>query len=910
MDSQRWQHLQQLFGQALACPAGDREAFVAGACAGDAVLADELRALLRSDETLRDPVPRALSSAADDWLSDDRRSWIDRRLGPWRIVAHIADGGMGAVYRAERADGQYEQQVAVKMLNPALMSDDARARLEVERRILARLAHPSIARLLDGGRTDDGAPYLVMEYVDGQPIDAWCESRALDTRARLRLFVQVCEAVDFAHRNLVVHRDLKPANILIDADGRPKLLDFGIARLLDAEGVTRTGERVLTPSYASPEQVLGGPITTATDVYALGVLLYVLLAGRLPYDEASGSTLRMAQAIVEGEPTRPSRAVLLGDNRRLRAAGDGVVPQASRLSRELAGDLDNIVLTALRKEPERRYATPEDLADDLRRVLEHRPVSARADRLLYRLSKWWQRHPLGVTAGLVAVLVGVGGSTWFTLRLADERDRARAAEQSTRRAAAFTASLLEGTGANARSSRQVSVRDLLDNAVQRVDEELNDDPEVALQLREALSTALHSWGAVAESLKVTEAALADARRLGPSGRVAVARLSVLMSTVLHDLDRRDEALDWARRGEQAWRDIGDPAEHAHAVLGVAMSLAGIGRREEALPVFREALAAYRRLFPDGHEDTAWTLNNLAWSLHALGRLQEARPVYEEARALQLRLNVVPQDLAQTENNLAGLLDDLGDIDGAEAMWRLALQRFEAVFGPSGHAAVGRGVGQLAGVAIDRGRADEADRFAQRALDTLTRQSGDMHVWAARAQRVLARVRLLQGRVDEADRLLNQSDEAMAGRTRRVTDSEVPSASLRAMLELARGRPALAAAQAERAVQALEGLGTGSRVRTDTIEWTWAEALLQLGQRDAAREHVRRALASSQARPATHWVRQAYEVMAALPPWADNAAPAAIERARALVNDLRTRLGPQAPMVRELEKALVRAGAGG
>jgi serine/threonine protein kinase len=381
---------------------------VAEATADDPALGAELRRLLTQDAAaatgdaaVRDAIGRAAARLVSE--RQDRR--LGERLGPWRIVAHLADGGMGAVYRGVRDDGRYVQQVAVKLLNPAFASADAKARLETERRILARLEHPAIARLLDGGSTDDGVPYLVMEFVDGEPIDTWCDQQGLDTAARLRLFVQVCRAVDHAHRNLVVHRDLKPSNILVDTEGRPRLLDFGIAKLVDgAPGVTRTGEVVLTPSHASPEQITGGTVTTATDVYALGVLLYDLLTGRLPYGGAGTPAAALAREIVETEPPRPSAAVTDGgSSRRLaaaRARGERLTPQ--RLAQELSGDLDNIVLMALRKEPDRRYPTAADLADDIERSLADLPVRARRDTLGYRATKFLRRHPVAVPVSALA----------------------------------------------------------------------------------------------------------------------------------------------------------------------------------------------------------------------------------------------------------------------------------------------------------------------------------------------------------------------------------------------------------------------------------------------------------------------------------------------------------------------------
>mgnify|MGYP001615210857 CR=1 FL=1 len=385
MTSERWHRLQALFGEARARSRQQREAFIEAACGDDGALAAELRALLAQDTQGDDPVAQLVERAAGRALAGDEihRAWIGRRLGAWRITAHLADGGMGAVYRAERADGQYQQQAAIKLINPAFVAGQAADRLAAERQILARLEHPHIARLLDGGSTDDGAPYLVMEYVDGTPIDAYCNANALDTAARLRLFQQVCGAVDYAHRNLVVHRDLKPANILVGKDGQPKLLDFGIAKLVEGAEVALTAadQRVLTPTHASPGQIKGEPITTATDVYALGVLLYELLAGRLPFAAdargAPGSAARLARRIVEDAPVAPSTAVTRpgeqGSNARLAALRRrGEQLTAERLRRELQGDLDNIVLMALRKEPQRRYGSAQSLADDIGRHLLNR----------------------------------------------------------------------------------------------------------------------------------------------------------------------------------------------------------------------------------------------------------------------------------------------------------------------------------------------------------------------------------------------------------------------------------------------------------------------------------------------------------------------------------------------------------
>jgi serine/threonine-protein kinase len=376
MDQTRWARVQEVFAAALSLPEPQRGAHISDASANDPALEREVLALLRADATTSDRPADIVRAAADTLLEQTKTRLEARLLGPWRIVSHLADGGMGAVYLAERADGAYQQRAAVKLLNPALVSAQTRARLEVERGILARLAHRHIARLIDGGATDDGAPYLVMEYVDGVPIDRYCDEHDLGTVARLRLVQQVCGAVEHAHRNLIVHRDLKPANILVDREGLPKLPDFGIAKLIDDDaGLTRADQRVLTPAHASPEQLRGEAITTATDVYALGVLLYQLLARRQPFPtDVSKPThaAQFAREILKADPLRPSQAL----------------PQESaRLRRELAGDLDNIVLKALQKDPQRRHAIAAALAADIENYLQLRPVGAHGDSLAYRLGR-------------------------------------------------------------------------------------------------------------------------------------------------------------------------------------------------------------------------------------------------------------------------------------------------------------------------------------------------------------------------------------------------------------------------------------------------------------------------------------------------------------------------------------------
>ena len=402
--SERWQRLQEIFHQALPLPSAERTALLERECGADPELRGEAERLLsaadRAAGFIQEPV---LGQPGED------SSQVGRRIGSFRLTSLLGKGGMGAVYLAERDDGAFVQRVALKLIKRGMDTDQVLARFRAERQILASLDHPHIARLVDGGTTDDGLPYFAMEYIEGQPIDAFAESAGLGVDDRLRLFLMVCEAVSYAHGKGVVHRDIKPLNTLVTTAGVPKLLDFGIAKVLDDSSdapTTATGLRLLTPDYASPEQIEGRHATVASDVYSLGVVLYELLTGRSPYRVTGGSPQEIAAAVVTTEPVRPSAAVTqpAGGARIRRAIATG-----AHLSRRLKGDLDTIVLTALRKEPARRYHSVAELAEDLRQHLEGRPIVARGDHALYRTGKFVRRNrTVLVATALVAFLTAIG----------------------------------------------------------------------------------------------------------------------------------------------------------------------------------------------------------------------------------------------------------------------------------------------------------------------------------------------------------------------------------------------------------------------------------------------------------------------------------------------------------------------
>ena len=415
MNSENWKRVKDVLDVTLRLNVEERTAYLDEALGNEPELREEVESLLRSHDQadsgfLRDPAVGVLGRVA----SAVRPARIGRRMGAYNILEEIGRGGMGEVYRAIRADGEFDREVAVKLVQGGLDSQSVLERFRHERQILAGLDHPNVARLLDGGTTEDGLPYLVMELVDGVPIDRYCEIHKLKIADRVRLFLDVCAAVQYAHQRLVIHRDIKPGNILVSAQGVPKLLDFGIAKLTDPTSTAQTTlMRPMTPEYASPEQIRGETITTATDVYSLGVVLYQLLTGQTPHQPTTRSAHEMARMITEEEPVRPSLLVQRAD-----AAGEkgsAVAESPARWSRELAGDLDNILLKALRKEPERRYSSVEQLGADLRRYLEGKPVLARKDSWNYRAGKFIRRHIVIVAATVIVILTLLFGMV-ITLR--------------------------------------------------------------------------------------------------------------------------------------------------------------------------------------------------------------------------------------------------------------------------------------------------------------------------------------------------------------------------------------------------------------------------------------------------------------------------------------------------------------
>ncbi len=785
MQPDRWQRMRSILQAVLAAEPEERKERLAGLCGEDAELRAEIESLLGAHEE----AVGFLSGPAED---SEPASLDGQRIGPYQVLKRLGAGGMGAVYLAVRADGEFQRRVALKVLKPGLDSEEVIRRFRTERQILAALDHPNIARLLDGGTTGQGLPYFVMEYVEGRPIDAYCEEQKLSLRQRLELFLTVCSAVELAHRNLVVHRDLKPGNILVAADGTPKLLDFGIAKLLNPElsalalGATVVGLQPMTPDYASPEQVRGEHVTTASDVYSLGVLLYELLAGRHPYNSRVSSPAELRRRVTEEEPPKPSLAA---------------ASLNERLSRQLAGDLDNIILKALRKEPNRRYLSVEQLAEDVRRYLTGRPVLARPGTLGYRASKFLHRHRIGATtaATLLLAVLGFGaGMGVLAARLVRERNHS---EQERRRAEQVTALLTEifEVSDPARSSGEtVTARELLDEGARRLATELMDEPAVQSDLMATIGTIYQRLGLPGRAQPLLETSLATRRRIFGEGHPKLADTLSELAAVEEDRGRFPRAIELTRQAlgvRRRWygpehekvacslhrlgmllrrqgdlsaaekelrtalsmrRRLAEPRDVAESLNGIGVVMWERGRYAEAEQAAREALALRRQAFGTDHVEVAATLNLLAAILAASGDWPQAEAVMRDG--LEMRRRLYQGDhpkVAESLNNLGALLKDRGRLAEAEPFVREALSMRRRLFGEE-HLSVATTLENLGWLAIGRGDHRTAETVLQESLGIRARILGRDPRLVSDSLVALATTFEGQGRAGDAERTLRQA----------------------------------------------------------------------------------------------------------------------------------------------------------
>jgi eukaryotic-like serine/threonine-protein kinase len=709
MTPERWREVKAALAEALELRGEERARLLARVGAADPSLRSELEALLAGEDVVA-PLTGVVAAAVVAAASAPEEP--GERIGPYQLEAEVGRGGMGTVYLARRADGQYDARVAIKLARRDLDGAQAAARFRLERQYLAALEHPFIARLLDGGVTADGRLYLVLEFVDGTPIDAYCATHALGLQERLRLVRKVCAAVEYAHQRLIVHRDLKPSNVLVRADGTPKLVDFGIAKLLRpeaGEAATHDAARFLTPGYASPEQRAGAPVTTASDVFSLGVLLHHLLAGCLPRsatgDDADGTAADPELASAAAARSRAATA----------PSGRSVDPRALR------GDVDSILARALRRDPEARYPTAAALDEDLRRFLEGEPVRARRSTLSYRVRKFVRRHALGVgMTGALTLSLVTGGALYAV----EARTTAQARNAAARRGEFLEKVLQSADPAGGR--RDVTVAEVLDAAAAQLERDRGEDPAVAASLFEVLAETDKNLGRYPQAIEASGRALALLRAHGGApGEIADALMTRGEAQMdAGKLGQSEASLREALAVLAPARSVGTLRAQALDLLGIALKQAG--REQEAEASYREAIALYRALGEEPGVKLAYPLDNLGVLLGERGRYAEASALVAEAVGILHRY--LPPDHPDTlsfELNRAGTLIGLHATTEAELLLRHVVEARARVLGPE-HKDTLMAAVELVDCLTEQGRHAEAVALGRPTAEALGRVLGFEH----------------------------------------------------------------------------------------------------------------------------------------------------------------------------------------
>jgi eukaryotic-like serine/threonine-protein kinase len=754
IDPQRWLRASRHLDRALDLPPHERAACLAALRAEDPESAADVEAMLAEHHVLS--AEGFLDTSAPLHLPEVSRPLSGVTIGPYTLQSQIGHGGMGTVWSAVRSDGRFEGRAAVKLLNAALVGRAGEERFKREGTILARLTHPHIARLIDAGVTATGQPYLVLEHIDGQHIDRYCDERKLGIDDRIRLFLDVQSAVAHAHANLIVHRDLKPSNVLVTAGGQVKLLDFGIAKLLGQDDpnissstmLTMEGAHVLTPKYAAPEQVTGGRITTATDVYSLGVLLFELLSGVHPTGLDTATPAEFVKAVADTEPLRLSTAATQAvDASRAADLASRRATTPERLRKELRGDLETVLAKALKNNPTERYASLVEFADDLRRVLNNQPIGARPDTLKYRAVKFATRHRPMLAAAAAALVILVGLVAYYTVQLAAERDRARIQADKASKVSELLTQLLTGADPyRTPDAKEPTVQNLLDIGAEQVARDLNDQPELQAEMFTVIGRTYERMGVMAKALPLLERALAIGRRtLGPD-HVRIAQ-SLNDLGVLYREEGQFDAAERLLTESLAMRRrlLGSQNNYvAITLVELARSLNERGRTDEAEPLLREALAIRRAIYGDEHRETATSKSDLGLLLLRRGDLAAAEPLLRENVATTVRtLGADHPNAAMANSSLASLLIAKGEVTAAEALSRQAMDLLRRLFPYKKIEYVGP-LSTLAFALEVRGRLEEAQPLVEECLTIAQAELPADHPRVVTYMTSLARIRIARG----------------------------------------------------------------------------------------------------------------------------------------------------------------------
>lgn len=768
MNSERWKKIQLLFEKALELKQADRENYLKYECADDKELFDEVSSLLKADENEH----TIFSGTATDYISLDEVTLDGKIFGNYKALQQIGSGGMGTVYLAERVDGHFEQKVALKIVKPGMNTKEIISRFEDERRILAKLQHPNIARLLDGGVSDLGLPYFTMEYVEGKSIIEYCDENKLTIEQRLGLFKKVCEAVLYAHQNLVIHRDLKPSNILVQDDGNVKLLDFGIAKVFEEDGserfVTRTSLRVMTPEYASPEQVRGQQVSTATDIYSLGLILYQLLTGYPPYEVQSTSALEMERAICLTEPQKPSTIIskipgfvkdkskdltseVISANRKT---------TSSKLRKRISGDLDIICLKAIRKEASERYRSIAEFISDIDNHINGLPIFARKGSAAYRTKKFIQRHKVGVTVTSIAVIVLTAVVFYYTIQLAVERDKATLEAEKSKKVAEFLSSIFKVADPENSNGETITARELLDNGVRRIENELSSQPEVLANMLGVTGNVYKSLGLFDKAKTLLEKSyeLNDSLFSEDSPETAKSLNDLAtLNFAMGDYDGALKKLNITIKKRQSMFG-NESLEIAESINHLGMVYREQGKYNQSDSLLMIALNIRKKILPAESQEIAESKNNLGLVKQDLGKYEESKKLYEAALAIKEKnYGRIHPSVSETIGNFASLLQEMGKYDEASKLFNDVLEIDKKLYGDV-HPQISTDLYYLASNKALLGDLNAAEELYSEVLELDIRLLGEEHPYVALDMNNLAGIYSDKGDYYKAEALYKKSYE--------------------------------------------------------------------------------------------------------------------------------------------------------
>ncbi len=751
----------QIFYDALNLEASRREVFLNEQCGDDPELKKEVLSLLHSLENTNDflEAPITISEAENDTFPDP---YIGKQIGNYIIDGVAGVGGMGIVYTGKRNDKEFEQKVAIKILKHGISSEYLLKRFQIERQTLANLQHPNIARLLDGGRTSDGLPYLVMEFIDGTPITEYSNQNKLNLTERLKLFRKVCVAVQYAHQNLVVHRDLKPGNILVTKIGVPKLLDFGIAKLINEdltendENLTHTGVWHLTPEYASPEQIKGERITTASDVYSLGVLLYQILTGMQPYKISTNSPVAISKIITEENIKKPSEYVLKIDE----SKKQNYLLNPEKISSSLKGDLDNIILKAMHKDPARRYISVEQFSEDIKKYLAGLPVIARKDSRTYRLSKFIRRHKIGFIASvgfIVFLIVSLIAIYWQAKIAAAERDNTKLEAQKVESVNNFLQEMI--TSVDPREvGKDVKVYDVLKKAADMVETNFTGQPEIEAEIRKTIGKTLVSLGEYDDAKPHLFKSLSLYEKV-------YGKESYHTGAILHELALYYDWLGELNLADSLFvetvsilkKDKGTPPrELASAINDYGIVKQEQGKHEESLTLLNQAYKIFVENFGDQDRDVASTANNLGITLEELNKEDEAEKYYKQSLDIYLKLYGPNRpEIATLYNNLAYIYIDKNNYTEAENSFKKSLELKIKTMG-SNHSLVGLAYLNLGALQFTMKNFTASENNLLASLKNFKTSLNDNHIWTGLANYWYGKILLEKSLYNEAEKYVRKA----------------------------------------------------------------------------------------------------------------------------------------------------------